>query len=130
MLTRPLEYSTEENIEGNIPSTCTTAKPRTGPDPKTKRAKPAIKVVTFESKMVAQAFSYPTAIAKFGFDPDLISSLILSLIKTFESIAIPRVKAMAAIPGRVKVACNKDSSATSRVMFRLSATAENNPNTR
>ena len=35
----------------------TTANPRTGPEPKAKRATPATRVVTLESRMVAQARS-------------------------------------------------------------------------
>ena len=39
------------------------AKPLIGPDPNARRAKPAIKVVTLESKIVAQALSKPVEIA-------------------------------------------------------------------
>ena len=35
-----------------------------------------------------------------------------SLINTLASIAMPSTKAMAAIPGRVSVACNMDNTAT------------------
>jgi hypothetical protein len=40
-----------------MPKQCTTANPRTGPEPKASKAKPAIKVVTLESMMVAHARS-------------------------------------------------------------------------
>ena len=48
---------TEVKIEVPMPKQCTTAKPRTGPEPKIKSAKPAIKLVTFESRIVAKARS-------------------------------------------------------------------------
>lgn len=57
MLTIPLEKKTDENIEVKIPNTWTTAKPLMGPEPKTSKAIPAINVVMFESRIVAQAFS-------------------------------------------------------------------------
>jgi hypothetical protein len=56
-LTRPREKNTAENIEVRMPRQCTTAKPRTGPEPKASSARPAISVVTLESRMVAQARS-------------------------------------------------------------------------
>ena len=49
--------TTEEKIEVRMPRQCTTAKPRTGPDPKISRQAPAIKVVTLESTMVPKARS-------------------------------------------------------------------------
>ena len=52
-LTRPRENITAENIEVRMPRQCTTAKPRTGPEPKASSARPAISVVTLESRMVA-----------------------------------------------------------------------------
>src|SRR6267154_6331904 len=38
--------TTEEKIEVRMPRQCTTAKPRTGPEPKMRSARPAINVVT------------------------------------------------------------------------------------
>ena len=55
--TSPREKNTAENIEVRMPMQCTTAKPRTGPEPKASSATPAISVVTLESRMVAQARS-------------------------------------------------------------------------
>jgi len=49
--------TTEEKIEVRMPRQCTTAKPRTGPEPKMSRARPAISVVTLESRMVPKARS-------------------------------------------------------------------------
>ncbi len=40
-----------------MPRQCTTAKPRTGPEPKISNARPAISVVTFESTIVPNARS-------------------------------------------------------------------------
>ena len=56
-LTSPREKTTAENIEVRMPRQCTTAKPRTGPEPKASSATPAISVVTFESRIVPQARS-------------------------------------------------------------------------
>jgi len=53
----PRDTNTAENIEVRMPRQCTTANPRTGPDPSRNRKMPAISVVTFESRIVANAFS-------------------------------------------------------------------------
>src|SRR5690625_2418968 len=58
-LTRARTPTTEENIEVNMPMQCTTAKPRTGPEPKASSTTPTIKLVRLESKIVAQARSKP-----------------------------------------------------------------------
>ncbi len=55
--TKPRENTTAENMLVKMPMQCTTANPRTGPEPKMSSARPAIKVVTLESRIVAQAFS-------------------------------------------------------------------------
>ena len=55
--TRPREKNTAENIEVRMPMQWTTAKPRTGPEPKASSARPAISVVMFESRMVPHARS-------------------------------------------------------------------------
>src|SRR6185369_17669269 len=51
-LTRPREKNTAENMDVRMPRQCTTAKPRTGPEPKASNARPAIRVVMLESKIV------------------------------------------------------------------------------
>ena len=56
-LTKPREKNTAENMLVRMPMQCTTANPRTGPEPKASSARPAISVVTLESRIVAQAFS-------------------------------------------------------------------------
>jgi hypothetical protein len=53
----PRETTTELNIEVRMPRQCTTAKPRTGPEPKISSARPAISEVTLESRMVPKARS-------------------------------------------------------------------------
>ena len=55
--TSPRENITAENIDVRMPRQCTTAKPRTGPEPNASSATPAINVVTFESRMVPNARS-------------------------------------------------------------------------
>ena len=54
-LTKVRETTTDENMEVRMPIQCTTAKPRTAPEPNTKRAIPAISEVMLESTMVSQA---------------------------------------------------------------------------
>ena len=51
---------------------------------------------------------------RLGLEPLRSSSRMRSLISTLASMAMPRVSAMAAMPGRVRVACSSDSSATSK----------------
>ena len=70
---------------------------------------PAISVVTFESRIVPQARSYPAWIAACGVAPQRSSSRMRSLISTLASIAMPSVSAIAAMPGSVSVACSIDS---------------------
>ncbi|CAJ5190373.1 Uncharacterised protein [Burkholderia pseudomallei] len=53
--TRPREKNTAENIDVRMPRQCTIANARTGPEPKASSARPAISVVTFESRIVAHA---------------------------------------------------------------------------
>ena len=48
---------TELNIEVRIPRHNTTAKPRTGPEPNRNSARPAIRLVTLESRIVPKARS-------------------------------------------------------------------------
>ena len=122
------DTATALNIEVMIPRQCTTANPRTGPDPNRNRAMPAISVVMFESRIVAHARSYPAVIAACGVVPPRSSSRTRSLMSTLASIAIPSVSAMAAIPGRVSVACSMDSNATSSIRFTASAITETTPN--
>jgi hypothetical protein len=65
--------------------------------------------------------------AACGFMPSRSSSRILSLINTLESMAMPRVSAIAAMPGRVRVACRKERAATKSRMLAASAMTEKKP---
>ncbi len=56
-LTIARDTNTAEKIDVRMPRQCTTANPRTGPEPKISNATPAISVVVFESRIVARAFS-------------------------------------------------------------------------
>ena len=55
------------------------------------------------------------------FFSDLVSSLILSKIKTLASTAIPTVNIIPAIPGKVSVASNKVKIPTSKNKFMIKA---------
>ena len=57
------------------------------------------------------------------------SSFILSKMRTLASTAIPTVKIIPAIPGRVKVASNKVNIPTNIVKFTIRATLAIKPNT-
>ena len=92
------------NKEVIIPIPSVTENPRTGPEPKTYSNIDAMSVVKFASIMVAIAREYPAIIASLIALPLRNSSLILSKIRTLESTAIPIVKTIPAIPGKVRVA--------------------------
>ncbi|MOA26068.1 hypothetical protein D3C78_1468370 [compost metagenome] len=66
--------------------------------------------------------------AACGEAPARSSSRMRSLISTLESIATPRARAMAAMPGRVSVACSMDRMASSSSTLIDSATVEKMPN--
>ena len=66
--------------------------------------------------------------AACGAAPLRSSSRTRSLISTLASIAIPSTKAMAAMPGKVSVACSMDSTATKSSKLKASATLEIMPN--
>src|SRR5690606_3128180 len=127
-LARARTPTTDVNIDVAIPRQCTTAKPRTGPEPKASRASPTMSVVRFESRMVPQARSKPWWMACCGVAPLRSSSRMRSLMSTFESMAMPRVSAMAAMPGSVSVACSMDSRASSSSTFIVRPMVENTPN--
>ena len=61
-------------------------------------------VVIFASNIEDKAFAKPSSIAATCFLPFIISSLILSYIRTFASTRIPIVNTIPAIPGNVKTA--------------------------
>ena len=80
-----------------------TANPLIGPEPNWKSMKAAIRVVELESIIALKALLKPFEMAACIGLPFAISSRILSLIRTFASTAIPRVKIIPAIPGSVRV---------------------------
>ena len=124
-----LDTKTALNIDVKMPRQCTTAKPLIVPVPNANKASPAINVVTLESRMVAHACRYPASIATCGLTLFRNSSLILSLISTFESIAIPNANAIAAIPGKVNVACKIDKQAVNNIRLIDKENIEISPNT-
>ena len=107
----------EVNIEVKIPSDRVIAKPLIGPVPKANRTTAAIKVVIFASDIDDKALSYPELILPWAVPPDRNSSLIRSKIRTLASTAIPTVRTIPAIPGRVSEACNRDNNATIKIKF-------------
>ena len=54
-LTMARDTVTDVKIEVMMPRQCTTAKPLTGPEPKMSSATPAMRLVRFESIIVAKA---------------------------------------------------------------------------
>ena len=93
---KPLKSTNKYSLE--------TEKPLIGPLPKINSANAAIKVVKFASTIVETALLKPWSIDSKIFFLNESSSLILSKIKTLASTAIPIVKTIPAIPGRVNVA--------------------------
>ena len=81
------------------------------------------------SIIVLSACLKPLSIALIIDLPDLNSSRILSNISTLASTAIPIVKAIPAIPGKVKVAPITPRHAKIVIIFRSSAKLEIRPNT-
>ena len=71
---------------------------------KEKRIIVANKVVTFASITVILALEYPISACNTDFSSVFNSSFILSNIKTLASTAIPTVRIIPAIPGKVSVA--------------------------
>ena len=66
------------NIDATTPIMSVTAKPRTGPEPKTNSIAPAMNMVMFESPIAEKAFSKPALIAAQGEAPTLSSSRMRS----------------------------------------------------
>ncbi|MNG27784.1 hypothetical protein D3C84_1129510 [compost metagenome] len=107
-----------------------TAKPFTGPVPMAKRIPPTSKVVRLESRIAVKARPKPSLIARCTVMPAAISSRIREKISTLASTAIPMVRTIPAIPGRVSVAPSSDIKASSITMFTASATVAMMPKKR
>ena len=120
----------EVKSEATSPMISEVAKPRTGPVPVERRMKPAIRVVTWASKMVQNARSYPWSTAARAVFPLASSSRTRSLISTLASTAMPRVRTKPAMPGRVRVALNSASPARMSTPLRISATSAMSPDFR
>ena len=88
-----------------------------------------ISVVIFASHIVRKALLYPASIASKGALPLFNSSRILEKINTFASTAIPTVRTIPAIPGRVKVAERVDIIATNKTILKVKAKLAATPNT-
>ena len=99
-----------------------------GPVPMAKRTIEAIRVVTLASKMVTKALEKPSCIAVCGSLPPASSSLILEKIKTFASTAMPMVKTMPAIPGKVSVKPSNDINPVINMTFANNAIFAARPN--
>jgi len=100
-----------------------------GPLPNENKAKAANKVVKLASTIVEIALWKPDSIASKISRPDLNSSLILSKIKTFASTAIPIVNTIPAIPGKVRVACNRLNNAKIKIILQNNAILAKTPKT-
>ncbi len=87
-----------------IPINNVVAKPFIGPVPNIYRTRAVRPVVIFASNIEERALLKPSDIDCFKPFSFLISSLILSKIRTFASTDIPIVRTIPAIPGRVKTA--------------------------
>ena len=110
-----------------IPMERVTAKPLMGPVPNCSRARAAKSVVTFASSIVRKAFPKPSCIAALGFSVRLISYLIRWKINTFASTAMPMVKTIPAMPGKVNVAPKAPRTDIIKIILKISATTAKTP---
>ena len=110
------------NMEQTIPILRVIANPFIGPEPILASTSAAIRVVTFASSIVTNALLYPAFTEEIISFPPLSSSLILSKIITFASIAIPIVSIKPAIPGSVRVAPNTARKDRMKTTFNNRAT--------
>jgi len=113
-----IKYTEKSVVKIPIPKV--NEKPLIGPEPIKNKIIAANKVVMFASRIAVLDFEYPLSKAIKLFFSFLSSSLILSKIKTFASTAIPTVKIIPAIPGKVKVASNKVKIPISKNKFIIS----------
>ena len=104
------------NIDVTIPIDNVIAKPLTGPVPIIYKINAAINVVTLASKIVTNALEKPSIIADCG-SLFFNYSLLSENIRTFECQAIPTVRTIPAIPGKVKDAPKSDIIPVIRTKF-------------
>src|SRR5262249_29593367 len=117
----------EVNMEVAIPSISTTAKPLIGPLPSVQSTTPAIRVVTFESKIAEKALSKPARIAAWGVPLLRTASRMRWKTSRWASTAIPTVRMMPAIPGSDSEARAKVSSAVSSTTLASSTRSATRP---
>ena len=98
--------------ETSIPTERVMAKPLMGPVPSIPSTKAAMSVVTFESTIAAHALLKPSSMAVLRGLPPLNSSFNLSKMRTFASTAIPSDRMSPAIPGSVRAAWMRTSTAS------------------
>src|ERR1039458_8573424 len=103
------------------PMTNVTAKPRTGPSPKRKRKAQDTTVVTWVSTMVHHALRKPLSTAAITLLPVRNSSGMGSKISALEYTAIPMVRMIPAMPGRVRTAWKYDTAANRMTVLSASA---------
>ncbi len=94
---------TAVTIEIPVPSSRSSANPRTPDVASTKRIIAVIAVTTFASTIVEKPFVYPWEIAARTDRPPRASSFTRSKMTTFASAATPSVSTRPATPGSVSV---------------------------
>ena len=101
-----LAIKIEVNKDVTIPINNVVAKPLIGPEPKINNTAPVRIWVTFASTIerIAPFQLYEAITASFKVFPERSSSLALSQIMIFASTAVPIVKTIPAIPGKVSTA--------------------------
>ena len=112
-----------EKTEVRMPMARVTAKPRTGPVPTFIRIRAVRSVVTLASMMADRACLKPFWADCRALWPFSASSRIRSKIRMLASTAMPTVRMIPAMPGRVRVACRKVMAPISmtRLATRLTA---------
>ena len=115
------------NSEVKIPIKRVVANPFIGPVPNVYRIKAVSPVVMFASKIEDNALEKPSRTASFCPLPLYSSSRIRSYISTLASTAIPIVRTIPAIPGRVSTAPRPDKIPKIKSILSNKATLEKIP---
>ncbi len=102
-----------------IPTINVIANPLTAPCPKRYNIRAVRNVVMFESKIVQKERLKPKSIASRRRLPALSSSRMRSQIITLASTAIPMVRTIPAIPGKVKAASSWASMPNTKNMLKI-----------
>ena len=112
-----------------IPSIRVMENPLIVPLPIKYSTRPAISVVMLPSRIADNALLKPLLMAFSTFLPAASSSLILAKIITFASTAIPTVRMIPAIPGKVSVTSKAYINITRSSVYRHSASDAAKPAT-